>query len=49
MSKGALILRADFIDDNYDGSTSATALATLTNSWALLVNPFNPLVVRRLD
>jgi hypothetical protein len=31
-----------FIDDNYDGSTSATALATLTNSWALLVNPVNP-------
>ncbi len=31
-----------FIDDNFDGSTSATALASLTNSWALLVNPFNP-------
>jgi len=31
-----------FIDDNYNGSTSATALATLTNSWALLVNPLNP-------
>jgi hypothetical protein len=31
-----------FIDDNYDGSTSATALATLTNSWALKVNPLNP-------
>ncbi|MFB2898023.1 hypothetical protein ACE1CI_34340 [Aerosakkonemataceae cyanobacterium BLCC-F50] len=31
-----------FIDDNYDGSNSATALATLTNSWADLVNPFNP-------
>ena len=31
-----------FIDDNYDGSTSATALATLTNSWAELVNPLNP-------
>ena len=31
-----------FIDDNFDGSTSGTALATLTNSWALLVNPFNP-------
>lgn len=31
-----------FIDDNYDGSTSATALATLTNSWAGLVNPLNP-------
>jgi hypothetical protein len=31
-----------WIDDNYDPSTSATALATLTNSWALLVNPLNP-------
>jgi hypothetical protein len=32
----------NFIDDNYNGATSATALATLTNSWAGLVNPFNP-------
>jgi hypothetical protein len=31
-----------FIDDNYDGSTPATALATLTNSWAALVDPLNP-------
>jgi hypothetical protein len=31
-----------FIDDNYDPSTSATAAATLTNSWALLVDPYNP-------
>jgi hypothetical protein len=31
-----------FIDDNYNGSSSATALATLTNSWALLVNPLDP-------
>jgi len=31
-----------FIDDNYNGASSATALATLTNSWALLVNPFDP-------
>lgn len=31
-----------FIDDNFDITSSATALATLTNSWALLVNPFNP-------
>jgi hypothetical protein len=28
-----------FIDDNYD---PANALATLTNSFALLINPFNP-------
>ena len=32
----------NFIDDNYDGASSATAQATLTNSWALLVNPLNP-------
>lgn len=31
-----------FIDDNYDGSTSATALATLNNSWALLVDTADP-------
>ncbi len=31
-----------FIDDNYDGSSSSTALLTLTNSWASLVNPFDP-------
>jgi hypothetical protein len=31
-----------FIDDNFDGSTSASALATLTNSWASLVNPYDP-------
>jgi hypothetical protein len=35
---------AEFIDDNYDGSSSETALATLTNSWAMLVNPLNPAV-----
>ncbi len=31
-----------YIDDNYDGSSSATALATLTNSWAYLVDPLDP-------
>jgi hypothetical protein len=31
-----------FIDDNYDPTNSATALATLTNTWAALVNPLNP-------
>ena len=31
-----------FIDDNYDGSSSITAFQTLTNSWAQLVNPFDP-------
>ena len=32
----------EFIDDNYDGTSAATAQATLNNSWALLVNPLNP-------
>jgi hypothetical protein len=31
-----------FIDDDYDGSSNATAAATLNNSWALLVNPLDP-------
>jgi hypothetical protein len=31
-----------FIDDNYDPTTPATALATLTNSWAGVVNAANP-------
>jgi len=31
-----------FIDDNYNGASSATAFATLTNSWASLVNVLNP-------
>ncbi|NEO69061.1 hypothetical protein [Moorena sp. SIO3H5] len=31
-----------FIDDNYDGSTSATALATLSNPIAQLIDPLNP-------
>ncbi len=31
-----------FIDDNYDPTNSATALATLTNSWTALVNTANP-------
>jgi hypothetical protein len=31
-----------FIDDNFDGTSAATALATLTNPWAHLVNPLNP-------
>lgn len=31
-----------FIDDNLNASNSQTALATLTNSYALLINPFNP-------
>jgi hypothetical protein len=31
-----------FIDDNYDPTNSATALATLTNSWTALVDTANP-------
>jgi hypothetical protein len=31
-----------FIDDNYNGATNATALATLTNSFAGLINPLDP-------
>jgi hypothetical protein len=31
-----------FIDDNYDGTSSASALATLTNSFALEINPLDP-------
>ena len=31
-----------FIDDNYNGASAATALATLTNSWAGLVNALDP-------
>lgn len=31
-----------FIDDNYDGTSDATALATLTNPIAQLVDPLNP-------
>lgn len=31
-----------FIDDNYDGSSSDSALATLTNSFAALIDPYDP-------
>ena len=31
-----------FIDDNYDSSTNATAAATLTNSFAALIDPLDP-------
>jgi hypothetical protein len=31
-----------FIDDNYDGSTRATAKATLMNSFAALIDPYDP-------
>jgi hypothetical protein len=32
----------NFIDDNYDDTSAETSLATLTNSWAALVNPYDP-------
>ncbi len=31
-----------FIDDNFDASSAATRAATLSNSWAALVNPLDP-------
>lgn len=31
-----------FLDDNYDGTSSATALATLTNSFSQLVDVYDP-------
>lgn len=31
-----------FIDDNFDPTSAATRAATLSNSWAALVNPFDP-------
>jgi hypothetical protein len=31
-----------FLDDNYDGTNSATARATLNNSFALLIDPYDP-------
>jgi len=31
-----------FIDDNFDGSSAASRVATLNNSWALLVDPLDP-------
>jgi hypothetical protein len=34
--------RSRFYDDNYDDSSSATALATLANSFAHLIDPFDP-------
>ncbi len=32
----------EFVDDNYDGSTNATALATLTNPFTNLIDPLDP-------
>ena len=38
----AAISQASFIDDNYDSSTAETVAATLNNSWALEIDPYNP-------
>lgn len=38
----ALGLFTPWLDDDYDGTDSATALATLTNSFALEIDPFDP-------
>jgi hypothetical protein len=38
----AEINQGTFIDDNFDGTSNATKVATLDNSWALLVDPFDP-------
>ncbi len=39
---GSFGTNSSFLDDDFDGSSSATALATLTNSFALLIDPFDP-------
>jgi hypothetical protein len=39
---GTLGINSPFLDDDYDGTSSATALATLTNSFALEIDPFDP-------
>jgi hypothetical protein len=39
---GPIGINSLFLDDDYDGSSSATALATLTNSFALEIDPFDP-------
>jgi PEP-CTERM motif len=42
VSPGNLGLFSPWLDDDYDGSTSASALATLTNSFALAIDPYDP-------
>jgi hypothetical protein len=39
---GDVDFNGPFIDDNYDAASSATALATLTNSFANLIDPLDP-------
>jgi hypothetical protein len=39
---GDVDINSPYYDDNFNGATSATALATLTNSFAHLINPLNP-------
>lgn len=35
-------INPEFIDDDFDGSSDESVRSTLTNSWALLVDPLNP-------
>jgi hypothetical protein len=37
-----LAINSPFFDDDFDGTSSATALATLTNSFALEIDPYDP-------
>jgi hypothetical protein len=37
-----LPINSPFFDDDFDGTSGATALATLTNSFALLIDPYDP-------
>jgi hypothetical protein len=39
---GPIGINSPFLDDDYDGTSSASALATLTNSFALLIDPYDP-------
>jgi hypothetical protein len=34
--------RGEYIDDNYDGTSTETARATLSNSFASLIDPYDP-------
>jgi hypothetical protein len=39
---GAQGINSPFLDDDYDGTSNASALATLTNSFALEIDPLDP-------
>ena len=40
--KGAYGIFSDYYDDNFDGTSRATARETLTNSYADVIDPFDP-------